>query len=126
MALFEATPGKPPSASSEWIVAETADRAAVIGFVQPIAPAPCGRGATTMQIDSHSDHAKREMKARSKARRLGLGLMKSRVRNPQSPSFSGYMIVDPDQNAIVRGAHPFVFSMDLEQVEDFLAEAENN
>jgi hypothetical protein len=64
----------------------------------------------------------RERRLRSKAKRQGLWIEKSRTRNPQAIDYGCYMIVD-DRNVIVAGTEgtgrP---NMDLDQVEAYLAE----
>src|SRR5688572_5710332 len=58
-----------------------------------------GGGTTVKDMDSKS----REKALRRVALRQGFCLIKSRKRNPFSPGYGGYRLVDPWQNAVVSG-----------------------
>ena len=60
---------------------------------------------------------------RRKAKRLGLRLVKSRVRSININDHGGYMMVDNQNNFVVAGSK---FDMDLEDVNNWLNEYENN
>jgi len=51
-------------------------------------------------------------------------LTKSRCRVPESPSFGGYMLVDPYRNAVVAGGDPWAFSLSLEEAESWVNDIE--
>jgi hypothetical protein len=68
------------------------------------------------------DYDTRESRLRSMATRQGLAIQKSRSRNPDAPSFGLYRIVDPYQNWVVAGADPWDYSLDLDDVEEFLTQ----
>lgn len=64
--------------------------------------------------------ARRERRARSAAKKLGLSIRKSRFRHPElRAAYGGFMLVSED-NVIVAGANPRAFSMSLVEVEDFV------
>jgi len=58
-----------------------------------------------------------EARVRRLARTLGFALRKSRARNPELLSFGGFMLIDLDTNTVVAGAHPYAFSLTLEEAE---------
>jgi hypothetical protein len=62
----------------------------------------------------------RENNARRAITRLGYALRKSRRRDPQSPDFGLYCILDPVRNAYVAGGSPWSHSMTLDDVEAWL------
>ena len=62
----------------------------------------------------------RENRLRRAAGRQGLRLSKSRRRDPRAIDYGGYMIVDTSTNAVVAGASPIAYNMNLDEVEDFL------
>ena len=62
----------------------------------------------------------RENRLRRMADRQGLHIVKSRRRDPRALDFGGYMIVDTQGNWVVAGGSPWVFSLDLDAVEDYL------
>ena len=62
----------------------------------------------------------RENRLRRVAYRRGLRLMKSRRRDPMAIDYGGWMLVDLYNNFVVSGADPYPFSMDLDEVEEFL------
>jgi hypothetical protein len=64
--------------------------------------------------------ALRERRARDRVARLGYQLKKSRGRDCRQPNYGGFMIVDPEHNWVVAGGDPFVFSLDLADVEAWL------
>lgn len=61
-----------------------------------------------------------ESRLRRLARRHGLTLHRSRCGTPEHPDFGGYMIIDPERNAVVAGGSPFAFCMSLDDVKTFL------
>lgn len=63
----------------------------------------------------------RENRLRRKLARMGLMLVKSRRRDPDSIDFGGYMICD-ENNHLVAGGSPVAFSLDLEQAEGWIAD----
>lgn len=65
--------------------------------------------------------AAKEAKLRRLANGMGLTLTKSRSRSPELPGYCGYMIVDQRANFVVAGADPFAFSVDLDEVCNWLA-----
>ena len=62
----------------------------------------------------------REKRMRRAARARGYRLVKSRSRDPKSPSFGCYVVIDAERDAVVLGAEPHAFSASLDQVESFL------
>lgn len=54
------------------------------------------------------------------AARQGLGLQKSRRRDPRALDYGGWMIVNPETNAVVAGGHPAPYSFTLDDIEEFL------
>ena len=64
----------------------------------------------------------REANARRLAARQGLQLTRSRVRDARAFGFGGYMLIDADVNTVVYGAHPYAYSLDLDEVEAYLNE----
>jgi hypothetical protein len=77
-----------------------------------------------MYIDEPSPDKVRENRLRRMAQRQGLGLKKSRARDPRARSYGGYMLIDVDANWIVAGAWPFDFSLTLDAVEEYLTDAD--
>jgi hypothetical protein len=66
----------------------------------------------------------REQRARSQARRQGLRLTKSRVRNPESVEYGTFGLIDPMTNGLVVGeswARGFGYTLD--EIETYLSEA---
>jgi hypothetical protein len=64
-----------------------------------------------------SDERRREAKARRMAKAQGYALRKSRARTFSGNNLGGYMIVDPNLNAVVCGER---YDLTLEDVEEFL------
>ena len=64
----------------------------------------------------------REMRLRRMAARQGMGIHKSRVREPNLDNFGGYMLYDLDGNYVVAGAR---FDLDLDDVERWLTPDED-
>ncbi len=62
----------------------------------------------------------RENRLRRMAERQGLGLLKSRRRDPHANDFGRFMIYDAEKNYLVAGGWPVSYSLDLDDVEDFL------
>jgi hypothetical protein len=60
----------------------------------------------------------RENLLRRMAKRQGLVVHKSRTRDPRAIGYGGYMI--STDNAIVAGATPSAFSMNMDEVEAYL------
>jgi hypothetical protein len=67
-----------------------------------------------------------ENRLRLKLRRMGYRLEKNRIRDPQAYNYGGYMVIDGWRNFVVAGSHPCSFAMTLEDVEDWIKEAEPN
>ena len=67
-------------------------------------------------------HAAREHRARRAVIRLGYSLQRSRRRNPDFPDHGLYRVIDPFQNQIIVGAWPWDYSLDLDDVESWVAE----
>jgi hypothetical protein len=72
-----------------------------------------------------SDEA-REKRLRKQVQKRGYLLRKFRSRTPEHPSYGRYMIVSPAVNGAVAGHEPFPFSYDLDQVDAWLKQTENN
>ena len=70
--------------------------------------------------DTDTPELNRERRARREARRQGFLLQKSRCRTPRATEFGGYLIVDPEYNAVVAGGNPWAYSMGLDDVEGWL------
>lgn len=68
-----------------------------------------------------SDKVK-ENRLRRVAERRGLRLEKSRRRDPQAMDFGGFMLIDSYRNFVVAGAHPYAYSLSLDDVEKSLGE----
>jgi len=66
----------------------------------------------------------RENKLRRMATRQGYALTKSRRRDPRAYDYGGYMIVDPNTNSVVAGGSPLAFCLDIDQVEAWLTDDE--
>jgi hypothetical protein len=65
----------------------------------------------------------REKRLRRAAARQGLRLAKSARRNPDAEDFGKYRIENPQlDNAVVAGGSPFDYSLDLDDVEEALAQ----
>lgn len=62
----------------------------------------------------------RENRLRRMAERQGYMLQKSRRRDPRAIDYGGYMIVDPNANAIVAGGEMNGYSMSLDEVQTWL------
>lgn len=80
-------------------------------------------GITSGIVTGMTETKVRENKARRAAGRQGLILQKSRRRDPNAIDFNGYMLVDGRTNAAVVGSHPWAYSADLDEVEDFLEQS---
>jgi hypothetical protein len=63
----------------------------------------------------------RENRLRRAAVRQGLTLSKSRARDPRALEYDRWHIIDAYTNTIVAGAHPWNYSLTLDEVEDYLA-----
>ena len=62
----------------------------------------------------------RENRLRRMAQRQGLRVVKSRRRDPRALGFGGYMIVDPDVNAVIAGEIDSPRALTLDEVEEWL------
>ena len=62
----------------------------------------------------------RENRLRRAAKRGGLRLLKSRIRDAKALGFGGFMLVEIHTKAPVLGDQPYAFSCNLEAVEGFL------
>jgi hypothetical protein len=63
----------------------------------------------------------REARARDRAREAGLKLVKNRSRDPDNLTYGGFMLIDPQINAVVAGGEPVPFFLDIDDVESWLA-----
>ena len=63
-----------------------------------------------------------EERFRGRLARRGFLLRKSRSRTPEHLGYGGYLIMDVATNSVVAGAWPYAFSMDIGDVEAFMAE----
>lgn len=68
-----------------------------------------------------NDHRAREQRARRAAKRQGLALDKSPTRDRRAFEYGRFHVYDVATNGVVAGAWPCNYSMDLEDVEGFLA-----
>jgi hypothetical protein len=66
----------------------------------------------------------RENRLRRTAQRRGYRLMKSRGRDTAAPGYGGYMLIAAFGNLVMLGADPYSFSATLEDVEDYLNQAD--
>lgn len=64
----------------------------------------------------------RENRARRKAERQGLQLLKSRRRDPDAVDFGGYMLIDNERGAVF-GTDPISYSASLDEIEAWLTKA---
>lgn len=64
----------------------------------------------------------RENRLRRKLERMGYRLTKSRRRDPRAYDFGGYMILDAWNNNEIAGGHPYGYSMNIDDVENFTKE----
>ncbi len=64
----------------------------------------------------------RENRLRRMAARQGLALSKCRRRDPNALGYGGWMIFDPYTTGIAAGGDPFPYSLDLDDVEQFLTD----
>jgi hypothetical protein len=71
-------------------------------------------------LSTQADLKIREARLRRLAARNDLQLVKSRCRTPEAYEYGGYMLVDPFINAVVFGAYPLAFCLDLNDVEAWL------
>ena len=69
-----------------------------------------------MLMTEHNEKA-RESRLRRLARSQGLQLVKSRTRNPEAPSYGGFLIAD-DNRVLVAGEH----YRSLDEVEHYLTD----
>jgi hypothetical protein len=65
------------------------------------------------------DEKVRENRIRRMIERQGYILKKSRSRDPRVASYGGYMIVDRETNGVIAGGHPWAYSMNLDEVEEW-------
>lgn len=61
-----------------------------------------------------------EQAVRRLARREGYVLRKSRSRDPDNPSYGGYLLIEPERNLLMLGGGAFNYSADLDEVVDWL------
>ena len=64
----------------------------------------------------------RENRLRRMAGRRDLQVQKSRRRDERANDFGLYRIVDAFSNVVVAGAHPFDYSLSLDEIEEWLNE----
>jgi hypothetical protein len=62
----------------------------------------------------------RERRLRRAAKSRGYRLVRSRSQDPKSPGYGGYLVIDAEQDAVILGAEPTLFSASLDHVESFL------
>jgi hypothetical protein len=74
---------------------------------------------------AQQDLERRERRARRLAQMAGLALHKSRYRIPElHAAYPGYMLIDLNTHVIVEGAYPDAFASSLEEIEEYIAEAQ--
>jgi len=94
--------------------------AGMVGL-EPTPLGSSGRTTHTGKIHTAEDAVpSRERRLRRELRKRGCSLKKNRTRNPASPGYGRYMIIDDDRNVAVMGHMPFPFSLDLDQVQGWL------
>jgi hypothetical protein len=74
-------------------------------------------------MDDHMEktaNRSREARLRRAAASMGLALRKSRARDPNRMDFGCYRIVDAMSGCPVAGTYPYVYSLDLDAVEEAL------
>jgi hypothetical protein len=75
-------------------------------------------------MDTSISEKIRENRLRRMAERQGFKLVKSRRRDPRALDYGGYGIINPYYNTWVIGANPYAFSMDLDEIEQWLTSDE--
>lgn len=78
-------------------------------------------GRAAKELEAKLDK-RREAAARQKLRARGFSLQKSRAQSPRVADFGRYRICDAATNTVVAGESPLAYSMDLEQVEAWIAD----
>ncbi len=76
-----------------------------------------------MIVRRFESDAVREQRIRRAVAGLGYALRRSRRRKPESPDYGLFHVVDPFRNWIVAGAWPWDHSLDLDDLEAWLAES---
>jgi hypothetical protein len=74
--------------------------------------------------DPDPDDRALEAKVRRMAKRSEMQLVKSRCRNPESPSYGGYGVIDPWRNWALAGFDHFNYSLTLAEAAEFIGAAE--
>lgn len=69
-----------------------------------------------------TEDKRREARLRRVAATMGLGLRKSRARDPLRLDYGRYRIVRVETDYVVAGRFPFGYTLDLDAVEDVLDE----
>ena len=67
-----------------------------------------------------------ERRVRAAARRQGLALAKSRVRNPAVPEYGTYMLTDPYSNTVVAYGLESGYGLSLDEIEEELRERDSS
>lgn len=62
----------------------------------------------------------REAELRSRLHELGYELRSSQMQDPKHPAYDHYMIVDTKQHVVLAGYEPYAFSLDLDEVADWV------
>ena len=75
-------------------------------------------GDVEVYLERGSEKA-RENLLRKRANRAGYSIRKSRVRNPHFRNQGGYMLINKDNRAVVRGGN---YDASLDDIEEFLGE----
>lgn len=70
-------------------------------------------------MKSVQDKREEDRVRRALARR-GFLLRRNRCRTPGVHGYGGYMVVNAEHNAIVAGAHPWPYSLTLEEAAEWL------
>lgn len=62
----------------------------------------------------------REARLRQRAHTRGYHIVKSRVRNPEDPTYGGYMLVESYSNRVELGGYGNGYTATLDDIEEFL------
>lgn len=66
------------------------------------------------------DEKVRENRLRRMAGRQGLGISKSRRRDPRAIDFGGYMLYDLSSKGLILGGGTWAYSASLDDIEEYL------
>ena len=80
--------------------------------------------AEDSRLKDQAQNKVRENRLRRIAERRGYRLTKSRARDKAAPGYGGYMLIAAFGNLVMLGADPYSFSATLEEVEDYLNQAD--